>query len=779
MTAHTDFAPATARITLWKNREDKIGRTVEGTWQELFREHFSTARKYSGDDVLPGWSPATFDGAGRRKANARDLCALVLDYDNTCPLDEAIELWSIYWGIAHTSKSHTEEANRFRVVLPLSRFVTPGEHAEVWAWANQLACGKIDGQCKDASRFWYLPVRKGGGIYKCVELSGEVLDVDAVLESARTAQVEDEEREMPPVREYQPFDYRGDTREQRRVEKYLAKAIENGCNELRSAGRGQRNNTASSVAFSLGGLVGGGYLTEEQVFDALFDATKSAGWDRKEERRTSGTIRRQIRFGAQKPRMIPPSKYQVIDGGQSSGVSPAAARPESEQSAPAVTRVFFERGDHVELAEQTRLRLATSPLTYDEGSFWRYDQPRGVWDTLPIEYVEHVASGFAGHETGPNHKPLSINDSALRGASRILRNTLLSRDDRAQFSKGRPGVVFANGFATLQGGKVELVGHDPDYAARHAFPFEYAPDMRHDALDQFFEDIFADVSEEERGKRVMLIQEFVGACLTGIVTGYEKAIFLLGDGGNGKSQLIEIIRALFPPQSVGGVKPTDWGEKFRVAALGGKLINICTELPDDRDIVSGDTFKAIVSGEEIQVEHKHRDPFQMKPMCGHLFSTNVLPPTTDFTRGFWRRMHVVLFTRRMDLIPGSRPNFAREVISTELAGVLAWALHGAARLQAQGRYTVPDTSVDALRDWRRDVDPVMLFLDTAYPLDAYECAAGSLYAEFARWAKDNGFMQMSSTKFGRRVLTTGNWRRVHTRSGNIYAKITPSGREGL
>lgn len=130
-----------------------------------------------------GWSAAEFDPALRAKENVRSVHMLVLDYDKGARWDVAVRLWSASDGLLYTTKSHSEGSARLRVVMPFARPVTVAEYDKLWAWAaarsQEREC-PVDGQCKDASRFWYDPTKPPGG-WRAERFVGNTLDPDAIL----------------------------------------------------------------------------------------------------------------------------------------------------------------------------------------------------------------------------------------------------------------------------------------------------------------------------------------------------------------------------------------------------------------------------------------------------------------------------------------------------------------------------------------------------------------------------------------------------------------------
>ncbi|WP_437804197.1 DUF5906 domain-containing protein [Sorangium sp. So ce693] len=91
---------------------------------------------------------------------------------------------------------------------------------------------------------------------------------------------------------------------------------------------------------------------------------------------------------------------------------------------------------------------------------------------------------------------------------------------------------------------------------------------------------------------------------------------LFGEGGNGKSAGINLVRAMFPPEALASLPPQRWTERFALSAPEGKLANFVSETPSGERLEGG-AFKAVVTGDPVTAERKHRDPFEFRPVAGH------------------------------------------------------------------------------------------------------------------------------------------------------------------
>ncbi|MCL5459678.1 DUF5906 domain-containing protein, partial [Loigolactobacillus coryniformis] len=90
-------------------------------------------------------------------------------------------------------------------------------------------------------------------------------------------------------------------------------------------------------------------------------------------------------------------------------------------------------------------------------------------------------------------------------------------------------------------------------------------------------------------------------------------------GGNGKSEVLRICRACFPPGTVTSIVPQKWSDDRHAAALEGVRANFCDELPDD-EIMGGHSIKQVVTGEPLTARRVYKDTITFRPRAGHIFA---------------------------------------------------------------------------------------------------------------------------------------------------------------
>lgn len=125
----------------------------------------------------------------RTKNTVRDRWAITLDADYCGNAGSALirNLRSIDAAAAvHTTWSSTPDDERYRIIIPLDRFVGPLEYAPLARlMMDVLGRGMFDSTCDQHSRLMYLPASPDGGdTYWHAALGGDLLPVDMWLDLA-------------------------------------------------------------------------------------------------------------------------------------------------------------------------------------------------------------------------------------------------------------------------------------------------------------------------------------------------------------------------------------------------------------------------------------------------------------------------------------------------------------------------------------------------------------------------------------------------------------------
>jgi P4 family phage/plasmid primase-like protien len=427
------------------------------------------------------------------------------------------------------------------------------------------------------------------------------------------------------------------------------------------------------------------------------------------------------------------------------------------------------KGNHRSAAEAVLEHMRADgalPVVFTEEDFWRFEG--ACWRVVPYSEVEKSVASMAdwavwtethmNRQTGEWHevrKPIKMSSTLLRSVVSLMK-VLASTE--SFFDHAAHGISFENGFVRVdpEGGGITLEPHAPEQLARVVMPMRWDPEAPYGKWEQFLDDVFE--PDEDREDKKRFLAQFLGACLTGYATTFNRAVMLTGRGANGKSILCDMVAELFPKDSVVAVSPHDMSREVKVARLATAKLNLVSDIPTG-DLRDAGSFKQITSGDPVEARRLYQNPFSFRPKAGHLFSCNSLPQSSDHTAGFYRRWVVLKFSRQF-LGRNARPRdvLERELMS-ELPGIMRWALEGAVDLMKERMYLIPPSHEKEIKEWQISADQVASFIDErcvrlSQPTQ-YAIPARKLYEGYAAWAKENGHRVMSNSNFGRRVVDLG------------------------
>lgn len=454
---------------------------------------------------------------------------------------------------------------------------------------------------------------------------------------------------------------------------------------------------------------------------------------------------------------------------------------EGERGAP---RRRFRRGDHLELAEA--LLQETEPQedhrAHDEGALHRYDPSSGLWVALDPSELARTVHGFAGATVpaggGDGERLLLINTPAVNGA--IEQAAHITRKPR--FFAGAPvGLAFSDGFAHASPEGLRWREHAPDHRARVGYSFPCPPpDRACPKWLAFLRSVWPVKLEDEEGEpysveqieqagreqeaKILLFQQFTGACLVGIATRYQLALILKGTGSNGKSTALKTIERLFPEGSLCHVAPQHMQDEYRLALLAGKRLNTVGELPTAA-ILESAMLKSVIDGTEVTGRQIRQEPITFTPRAGMIYSANLWPPVSDMSHGFWSRFVVLTFGEIFER--GTHGEDLDEVFAREEGpAIVGWMLDGAASVLKGKGYAIPESSHKAIDDWRHQACTVAVFVREMCEvppkgadkivLEGYREPASKIFEAYVRYTREGQRPPVSKQTFANRMSDLGH-----------------------
>ncbi len=300
-----------------------------------------------------------------------------------------------------------------------------------------------------------------------------------------------------------------------------------------------------------------------------------------------------------------------------------------------------------------------------------------------------------------------------------------------------------DGTYVFSNGELSRKDFDPDDFLTYQLPFSYNPTATAPIFERYLNRVLP------MDERQTVLAEFIGSIFAPELN-TEKALFLYGDGENGKSVFSDILQQLLGTTNCSSfsltslTSPGNQGLYTR-AKFNNKLVNYGSEFGGNIDKA---IFKQLVSREPVEARHPYGKPFNTKQYGRLIFNANGLPITAELTHAFFRRFLIIPFD--VKITPEEKdPQLSEKIISNELSGVFNWVLEGLKRLIIQNGFTACDSCERVLSQYRIDVDSVALFLsesnlrpsidETIPNPDIYE-----LYRNFCRM---DGYMPVGNRNF--------------------------------
>jgi putative DNA primase/helicase len=300
-------------------------------------------------------------------------------------------------------------------------------------------------------------------------------------------------------------------------------------------------------------------------------------------------------------------------------------------------------------------------------------------------------------------------------------------------------LVFTNG--TLEISECNFREHRPEDYATSALAYAYDPEADCE--------VFKAVLRKAAPDAVGFLQEFAGYCLTPD-TSLETALWFKGPRGSGKSTVIEgLVAMLGDKHGVLGLGEIE-SSPFALSRIPGKTLLVSTEQPSSY-LRSTHIIDALISGETIIMDRKHRDAQEVTPTAKIVWAMNEAPRIANTTSGIFRRVKIVEFPA----LETQRDPAVKEWVKQEGAGILNWALEGLERFRGRGEFEFPPSIITATAEFEKANDLPAQFVEEECVIGPVkEVPSNSLYSRYKGWCENNGHRPMSNNRVGE------EWRRL-------------------
>jgi P4 family phage/plasmid primase-like protien len=409
------------------------------------------------------------------------------------------------------------------------------------------------------------------------------------------------------------------------------------------------------------------------------------------------------------------------------------------------------------------------------GARWRENAEADVMelakDTVRALYIEAAQiSDAAQRKDAVKHAVRSEATKVLRAMIDNARSKPEIRADAGKDFDTQPHLLnVANGTIDLY--TMTLRQHTREDMLTKQVQITYDPHAKAPLFESFLQRIFAG-----NQRMIAYIQRAIGYTLTGDV-GAKCFFFCHGAGDNGKSVLLGIIHALTGEYGTAVQTETLMQHTFTsasghnedIAKLRGARFVSASET-DEGQRLSHRQLKQLTGRDTITASRKHEKSVTFTPQFKLWIAGNEKPEINSNDQAMWNRIHRIPFDVT---IPKNEqdPNLA-DKLKGELAGILAWAVRGAADYYREGLHMPPEVR-DATKAYRTEQDTVARFIaedcDTG---ESFECAAQPLYEDYRKWCAAAGEQYLDVKSFKRAMFANGFKDKRRSRS-NVWLGIKP------
>lgn len=267
----------------------------------------------------------------------------------------------------------------------------------------------------------------------------------------------------------------------------------------------------------------------------------------------------------------------------------------------------------------------------------------------------------------------------------------------------------------------------------------------------------------------------LGYSLTGCTR--EQVIFILyGNGANGKSKLLDIIRHVLGPDYAYNAPFSTFELDSRstipndLAALERRRFVTALETMDGSRF-NESRIKALSGEDDVTARYLNREFFTFKPVAKIWLGVNHKPRVSDDSYGFWRRVRLIPFTRQFKGKDEDKNLFDK--LKAEDAGIFSLLVEYCLEYQKRGLSDIPAAIQQSTDDYQAESDPLNQFiLDSCIESANATVKGADLYKAYISWADSQGLKErerLTNNAFGRRM--SSKYQNDHARTGKVYHGI--------
>lgn len=302
----------------------------------------------------------------------------------------------------------------------------------------------------------------------------------------------------------------------------------------------------------------------------------------------------------------------------------------------------------------------------------------------------------------------------------------------------------------------ELRPHTPEFVSLIQYDVSYDPTATCPTWTDCME---AWMEGDEKEEKSLMLQQFAGYCLSSSMQ-KDKALFMVGDGANGKSTFVDTIAMLIGKDGVTHVDLEGLYGQYGMKALVGKRLNVIEEVHGN--YYQSNKLKKLVSGEPVTIDVKYKDQYTFTPQAKFIFAVNQMPRVDDTSNATERRICAVTFKNNFRDKPNTELRSRFGLLAKELPGILNWMLDGAKNLSDSKTFIITKEQKQMLSEYRQENSSVEGFIG-----ECLEYKEGDVITSRDLYEKYKEFCQRDGRKFKANIVFTKEMRAYCKKHGEF------------
>lgn len=313
--------------------------------------------------------------------------------------------------------------------------------------------------------------------------------------------------------------------------------------------------------------------------------------------------------------------------------------------------------------------------------------------------------------------------------------------DRKKFNRDLTKLVFNNGVFDLKNNEF-MPDHNPEFLTTIKMDYDYDATARCPMFLKLLEDVL------EEPEKIITMIELMANVFTMSYKNFEVSLIMVGDGSNGKSTILKILRGILGPDNVSSVSiHAMQAERFSISRLDGKIANIYPDI-SNKELWNLGRFKMAVSGDAIDVERKGKDLYSITPFAKHFFSANEMPDIKDNSDGAFRRIYVLRFDN--EFLPGLNriEDYDKIILEKESPGIFNLLYANYRNLLRNNGFRFKQSIAQVRETIKKESDKLLEFISTCFVKSEQNFIASDiLYQKYTQYCKDKAYDPYPQAKF--------------------------------